>query len=174
MEDKEYIKKFIRKNQKGIKPDPKHIDYTNSLNILSNLDSRIRIICSEPHHKNHEHPLIYCWESSYDDNKDWFCGKCNTFYNINVCFFYCTACDYHLCQKCFLHYKVKDIELLSYGKINEECIKTHKLMPIYIWNNIKFPCNECNTIDYINNDSYCYFCSLCNYLICADCKNKAN
>lgn len=166
MENKEYIKKFIRKKHKGIKPDPKHVDYTNSLNILSLIESRI--ICPL-----HEHPLVYCWENTNDDTKEWFCKKCNTFYNINVCFFYCTACDYHFCQKCFLNCKVKDVKFLGSGEIKEECIKTHKLKPIVIFYNYTLPCNECNNIDYINNGNY-YFCSLCNYIICADCKNKIN
>lgn len=164
MENEEYIKTFIRKNQKGIKPAPSHIDYTNSLNILSNIEFRIL----SPYH---EHPLIYCWESTNDDSRFWLCKKCNNNYNINVCFFYCTSCDYHLCQKCFLSHKVKDVQLLEYGELNEECIKTHKLMPIVIYNNPYLACDKCNTIDYINN-SYCFFCSLCNYLLCADCNNK--
>ena len=58
----------------------------------------------------HAHPLIqcitkkrpiFCWS--------WTCNKCDQRFEYSEPSFYCTFCDYDLCQKCFAEYKVNDI-----------------------------------------------------------------
>ena len=161
MEDKEFIKNFKRKNIND--ENPKNIDYNNGMNILSALEFRIKIP-----QENHKHPLVYCYCSGQSLNDIWKCGKCLNEFFITIPCFICTCCNYHLCQKCFLCYRVKEIELLNDKNPENKKCENHKLMPITICNNHHIPCSKCSKDS--TQCEYYQICSNCNYLLCSDCE----
>ena len=79
------------------KPTLEKINFNDRSNILSLINLPIII----PYHK--EHPLINC-KTPGRIKKDgyWVCDNCNNNYTFNIPSFYCTACDFDICQKCFL------------------------------------------------------------------------
>ena len=69
----------------------------NKLNILSLINLPIVV----PYHS--QHPLISCFTPVRAENSPgWKCNVCNFKNSFNVPTFYCTACDFDLCQKCLL------------------------------------------------------------------------
>ena len=52
---------------------------------------------------HNQHPLINCKTPGRREIcSPWKCNNCWSIYSYDVPSFYCTACDYDLCQKCFL------------------------------------------------------------------------
>ena len=45
----------------------------------------------------HDHPLLLC--NCQRNNNNWVCDKCSSKYTSCTPSFYCTYCDYDLCQK---------------------------------------------------------------------------
>ena len=49
---------------------------------------------------NHEHKLIFLFS-----NKDWNCAKCGNHFNDKKAKYYCSLCDFNLCDNCFTEKK---------------------------------------------------------------------
>ena len=78
-----------------------NVNFNDMTNILSLLNLPIIV----PYHENH--PLVNCRTIGRDKSENnvlnsWKCNKCYTWYYFSVPTFYCTACDFDLCQKCLL------------------------------------------------------------------------
>ena len=74
-----------------------HTNFNNMTNILSLINLPIVIPC------HNQHPLINCKTPGRAEiSKFWICNNCMGSYSYSVPSFYCTACDYDLCQKCLL------------------------------------------------------------------------
>ena len=74
-----------------------NIDFNDRSNILSLINLPIIV----PYHN--KHPLINCKTPGRNTgNNCWRCDNCSTNYSLDVPTFYCTACDFDLCQKCLL------------------------------------------------------------------------
>ena len=73
-----------------------------NLNNMNNILSLINLPVLVPYHI--EHPLINCKTPGRAlPNHNWVCNQCNKHYSYNVPCFYCTNCDFDLCQKCFIN-----------------------------------------------------------------------
>jgi len=51
-------------------------------------------------HKGHEHQLAYCRTKRTPGHGGWLCNICREEYDNKTWTFYCTECDYDLCDKC--------------------------------------------------------------------------
>ena len=153
-------------------------NFNDSSNILSLINLPIVV----PYHD--KHPLINCkTPGRYKGNNCWRCNNCSTLYSYNVPTFYCTACDFDLCQKCLLGLNAFMIAIYNYSRSNiymsqqfdnidyyEPNLHIHPIVrilrePTYTVVNLK--CNKC--FKDIQKDEEFYFCSLCNYCICINC-----
>ena len=153
-------------------------NFNDSSNILSLINLPIVV----PYHD--KHPLINCkTPGRYQGNNCWRCNNCSTKYSYNVPTFYCTACDFDLCQKCLLGLNAFMIAIYNYSRSNiymsqqfdnidyyEPSLHIHPIVrilrePTYTVVNLK--CNKC--FKDIQKDEEFYFCSLCNYCICINC-----
>ena len=135
----------------------------------------------------HLHPLIYSY--SLDRNKygsSWNCNICNSQFNYNNPSFYCTFCDFDLCQNCLAEYKLdqiifydcnendannlKNIQQNSNNFQWQKKFKNHiHFLTLIVKQNKTFSwkCNKCSQT-YQNIESS-YYCSLCDYYICKNC-----
>ena len=153
-------------------------NFNDSSNILSLINLPIVV----PYHD--KHPLINCkTPGRYKGNNCWRCNNCSTLYSYNVPTFYCTACDFDLCQKCLLGLNAFMIAIYNYSRSNiymsqqfdnidyyEPNLHIHPIVriqrePTYTEVNLK--CNKC--FKDIQKYEEFYFCSLCNYCICINC-----
>ena len=159
------------------------INFNNMTNILSLLNLPIIVPCHS------EHPLINCKTvGRIIPGAYWRCNCCKTDYSPNVPTFYCTACDFDLCQKCLLSFFACQIVIYNYnlGNIQEtqQCLNTkfynekvhqHPIVrilrePTYFENKLK--CNAC--MKDIQMPEEFFYCSLCNYCICLYCFQQRN
>ena len=151
---------------------------SNNNDITSFLDFPIII-------NAHEHPLLLCY---CQRQNGWSCDKCSRDYNNNTPSFYCSYCDYDLCQNCLGEYKLNQIKKYNsrnnsnnFKTIRNDSNKvfswqiktsnhTHLLSLIKNINNSSWDCNKCRK-SYKNNINS-YYCSLCNYYLCDKCYNN--
>ena len=156
----------------------------NMINILSLINFPVLV----PYHG--QHPLINCkTPNNAKQFGTWFCGACSQNYAVNVPSFYCTACDYHLCQKCLLSLQAYQIVIYNYlsnmninpnekfinSKYTNLNIHEHPMINIqrektHFYLNLK--CNKCKK-DLLKDELF-YFCSLCNYCVCNKCYSTNN
>ena len=126
--------------------------------------------------KEHEHKLIYCLTSF-----NWICNKCNNNYDSSKPTYFCSLCDYNMCDNCRKEGKYE--EKLSFPKIiipPNESIKLkfktindheHKLAYCRHINRIIGPtyweCNRCH----IHNEReiWSFYCTVCNLDFCIEC-----
>ena len=152
-----------------------------NFNNLNNILSLINLPVLLPYHSHH--PLINCkTPGRAKPGSYWKCNSCGSDYSYNVPTFYCTNCDFDLCQKCFLSLYAYQIVVYNYnmGIIQENNntnpnfynpkIHNHPMVLIlreasYYTSNLK--CNLC--IKEINKQEPFNYCSLCNYCICNNC-----
>ena len=153
-------------------------NFNDSSNILSLINLPIVV----PYHDNH--PLINCkTPGRYKGDNCWRCNQCSTKYSYNVPTFYCTACDFDLCQKCLLGLNAFMIGIYNYNISNiymsqqfdksdyyEPSLHIHPIVRILrepTYTEVKLKCNKC--FKDLQKDEEFYFCSLCNYCICINC-----
>jgi hypothetical protein len=158
--------------EKGQKPP----DFNSTLNKEEFLDfvfdkeSNLGLIVKE-----HEHKLIHCLI-----NDNWKCSKCNNKYDKSESRYYCSLCDYNMCDQCrklgnyekkllfpkniippiILNYKFKNnpshIHRLVY------CRPIRSFLGSSTWG-----CNKCLKT-YIR-EIWSFYCTLCNFDLCYDC-----
>ena len=164
----------------------KKIPLKINLNKMNNLLCLINMPIVIPQHP--DHPLINCTTPGrIIINDKWKCNNCKIFYSIDVPSFYCTVCDYDLCQKCILNMRARDISvynfqddanlnysLKDYSKsqfykhdIHGHPIVKIKREPCFVEN--KLNCNFCTKI--LNETEEFYYCSFCNFCLCINCYN---
>ena len=151
----------------------------NNKNIISLINAPIQIFI-------HEHPLIYCYTKNRCGT-GWTCNKCLINYSYQTYSFYCTFCDYDLCENCLGQFQLNQISLFDYNSSNlkniEQCSKEnfnwqkqfsihiHSLTLLNKQNDLNsWVCNNC--FQTFNNNISCFYCSLCNYNLCENCGNK--
>ena len=159
-------------------PTLNEINFNDRSNILSLINLPIIV----PYHD--KHPLINCkTPGRYKGNNCWRCNNCSTIYSYNVPTFYCTACDFDLCQKCLLGLNAFMIAIYNYRKSDiylsqqfdnvdyyEQNLHIHPIVRILrepTYTEVPLKCNMC--LKDILKDEEFYFCSLCNYCICVNC-----
>ena len=137
----------------------------------------------------HEHPLLFCYcqRKSEANQLGWKCDKCLKDYSYDSPSFYCTYCDFDLCQECMSKYQLSQInpyskianifnipnntsnKLYNWQKYFSEHI--HLLSPIKKIHSSSWICDKCHKKYNINN-KVSYYCSLCDYDICYKCDKK--
>ena len=147
--------------------------------LISRINSSIMI-------KFHQHPLYSCFSPlRANSSQFWTCNYCGSKYNYTVPSFYCTACDYDLCQKCLIQCQLYEIIMYDYSKNeflnvtmtqnegnNNLSVHNHRLalikIEIYDPNNKYYiHCKACK--GNIKNTDQFYYCSLCNFYLCEKC-----
>ena len=147
--------------------------------LISRINSSIMI-------KFHQHPLYSCFSPlRANSSQFWTCNLCGSKYNYTVPSFYCTACDYDLCQKCLIQCQLYEIIMYDYSKNeflnitmtqnegnNNLSVHNHRLalikIEIYDPNNKYYiHCKACK--GNIKNTDQFYYCSLCNFYLCEKC-----
>jgi hypothetical protein len=137
----------------------------------------------------HEHPLLLC-NCQRNNNDNWVCNKCSSNYTSCTPSFYCTYCDYNLCQKCLGELKLNQIKRSNENIIifnnfnmleNNNCFTWQKKAPSHIHslslirrvNNKSWTCDNCNQT-YKNETKLLLYCSLCDYNLCSKCYMNKN
>ena len=140
----------------------------------------------------HEHPLIFCFALHRRKKCDgWTCNKCSKDFPNTMPSFYCSFCDYDLCQYCIGSYQLSQFKLDNtelyerlrnindFSKNNEKYdwykkYPDHKHALVFIGRINKYTTWVCNNCEKnFRNIDPSYYCSLCDYDICLNCyKNK--
>ena len=141
--------------------------------LLNRINSSIMI-------ETHDHPLYSCFTPNRANSSQcWTCNNCGYNYNFTVPSFYCTSCNYDLCQKCLIQFPLYKIHMYDYSKNeflnfnitqgnNNLNVHNHRLALIKIENynlNSKYyiHCRICRG-NIANTDQF-YYCSLCNFYV---------
>ena len=139
----------------------------------------------------HEHPLIFCFALHRRKKCDgWTCNKCSKDFPNTMPSFYCSFCDYDLCQYCIGSYQLSQFKLDNtelyerlrnindFSKNNEKYdwykkYPDHKHALVFIGRINKYTTWVCNNCEKnFRNIDPSYYCSLCDYDICLNCNIK--
>ena len=158
-----------------------------NLNNKNNILSLINLPIITPYHSHH--PLISCLTPGRAEmSPNWICNGCGCKYSYNVPTFYCTACDFDLCQRCLLSLSAFMIAIYNYNmssltestnfiNISHYHADKHKHPIVKIvrdqtYAEIPLRCNLCEKT--MQKTEQFYYCSLCNYCICMNCYGMNN
>ena len=138
----------------------------------------------------HKHPLLYCHPLERKNySLKWYCDKCKSNNFFHQSSFYCTFCDFDLCQNCLGEYQIDQIKFYNSNsnesnelkKIEQnennfkwqKKFKNHNHLLTLIQKENKessWTCDNCSKS--FSNNSSSYYCSLCDYDICKDCSEE--
>ena len=155
-----------------------------NLNDMQNILCLINLPVVVPCHN--QHPLINCKTPGRAEiSQSWKCNNCMNDYSYNVPSFYCTACDYDLCQRCFLCLSAFMIAVYNYQLGNmyasqqftnmshyHQNIHNHPIVKIIkepSFSEIQLKCNFCYKA-LLKNEAF-HYCTLCNFCVCVNCFN---
>ena len=157
----------------------------NRNSLISKINNSIMV-------PKHPHPLYSCITPERSKQLQfWTCNNCFCKYTFQIPSFYCTACDYDMCQKCLYEHPLYKIEIYNYNQ-NEKFllnnvnvnnanykpnIHEHPMALIlfenYFSEEFCIKCQKCK--NFIKNTEAFYYCSLCNFNVCQNCfKNQLN
>ena len=157
--------KVNNKEDKEKEPIPKFSQFINSK------DKYIGITVNE-----HQHKLVYCLT-----NVKWRCNNCNIKYKKEAGKYYCSLCDYSMCESC--HYLKKYFMKKSFPKgtkPSNESVQVHFFDAAYHQHRLAF-CRISRHFNYYNgwkctncqeeydNDQWSFYCTLCNFYLCCEC-----
>ncbi len=130
--------------------------------------------------KEHQHKLIYC-----KTNFDWTCKECFKKWSKTEPRFFCSICDYNMCNNCRKsknYYKIVNIPssaLPSNNKINILFIKSsgHEHRLVYCRTkrtakHIGWFCDKCK--GNFNEKIWTFYCTQCDYDLCSNCAQNEN
>ena len=126
--------------------------------------------------REHEHKLVYCLT-----NFNWKCNLCNNNYNKEEGKYYCSFCDYNMCDRCRANgYYEKKIEFpkdmpppgVNY---NQKFLKSsqheHNLVfcrtSRIVLGRTHWSCNGCK--QKFNDDIWSFYYTKCDYDLCNNC-----
>jgi hypothetical protein len=155
-----------------------------NLNDMQNILCLINLPVVVPCHN--QHPLINCKTPGRAEiSQSWKCNNCMNDYSYNVPSFYCTACDYDLCQKCLLSLSAFMIAVYNYQLGNMYASQQFTNMSLYFpkihnhpivkiikepsFSEIQLKCNFCYKA-LLKNEAF-HYCTLCNFCVCVNCFN---
>ena len=155
-----------------------------NLNDMQNILCLINLPIVVPCHN--QHPLINCKTPGRAEiSQSWKCNNCMNDYSYNVPSFYCTACDYDLCQKCLLSLSAFMIAVYNYQLGNMYASQQFTNMSLYFpkihnhpivkiikepsFSEIQLKCNFCYKA-LLKNEAF-HYCTLCNFCVCVNCFN---
>jgi len=128
--------------------------------------------------RDHEDRLVYSLTPF-----DWKCNVCKQNYSKNVPKYYCSICDYNMCENCvdFGHYDKKRTFPKPIPPCNNNFEKkslkaehSHDLVfcrtSRCVLNETYWFCNECQKS--YNPEDWGFYCTLCDYDLCSKCSKK--
>ena len=123
-----------------------------------------QIKLTEFNFKEHQHKLIYCRTSRFNDKlSNWKCNVCNKVYGNRIWSFYCTNCDYDICLSCSRKYLPKEKLIDNIGiKIDNH---EHRL--VFMMTKRNWKCKLCSKS--YDKMKPTYYCSKCDYDVCYKC-----
>jgi len=174
--DKIYLVKDLKKlkikdnNDSGNEADDEEEKPTFS-QFCHSKDQQIGIEVNE-----HKHKLVYSLA-----NIVWKCNICNIKYKKEVGKYYCSLCDYNMCEGC--HYQKNYFMKKSFPKgtkPSHDSVPIHFLETPYHEHRLAFIrtsrhftfyngwiCNNCR--ENFNNDKWSFYCTVCDFDLCCDC-----
>ena len=126
----------------------------------------------------HDHTLIYLI-----NNKKWLCKLCSKSYDSNIAKFYCSICDFNVCNSCKekINHEKKNMNLNTnlrkYSDITSVDIKYHNHSLIYCNTSrnekeTSWFCDKCK-IKY-GPQNWSFYCTKCDYDLCDNCYKNQN
>jgi hypothetical protein len=126
--------------------------------------------------KEHKHKLVYCLTIF-----GWQCNLCNNKYNKENARYYCSICNFNMCDNC--HSKGEYIKKKPFPEgvkptnkmVNKKYFKTdyhdHRLVYCRSSRNVigynGWICDNCR--DQFDNDVWSFFCTNCDFDLCCSC-----
>ena len=126
--------------------------------------------------KEHKHKLVYCLTIF-----DWKCNLCNRKYNKENARYYCSICDFNMCDNC--HSKGEYIKKKAFPEgveptnkmVNKKYFETdyhhHRLVYCRSSRSVigynGWICDNCR--DQFDNDVWSFFCTNCDFDLCCSC-----
>ena len=127
--------------------------------------------------KEHIHLLAYCLT-----NFNWKCNLCNIIYDKKNGRYYCSKCNFNICEKC--HYNREYVIKKSFPEntipsnlnVKDNFLKTdyheeHSLVYCRCSKNLtcfnEWTCDNCKS--HYTNDKWLFYCTLCNFHLCLSC-----
>jgi hypothetical protein len=128
--------------------------------------------------EEHEHKLIYCLT-----NLDWCCNECKKNYNKKIGRYYCSICDYNICDQCIENHDYEKMKpfpediVPSNGNITENVKKSshHEHQLVYCITkrtciSSGWICDVCKKN--FNKDKWSFYCTCCDFDQCYECINN--
>ena len=153
--------------------EDKKLEDSKKLENIRKQEKRCFIIIKE-----HPHKLIYCISLL-----NWDCSLCKEKFKKEDAKYYCSLCDFNMCDKC--HSKTnctkkkafpEGIIKPSNSNINNQFLDTkhHKLHKLFycrtsrsVIGYSKWMCNNCNKT--FKNDIWSFYCTQCDFDLCSVC-----
>ena len=153
--------------------EDKKLEDSKKLEYIRKQEKRCFIIIKE-----HPHKLIYCISLL-----NWDCSLCKEKFKKEDAKYYCSLCDFNMCDKC--HSKTnctkkkafpEGIIKPSNSNINNQFLDTkhHKLHKLFycrtsrsVIGYSKWMCNNCNKT--FKNDIWSFYCTQCDFDLCSVC-----
>lgn len=167
----EYLKKIVNMSDKSEIPSFKlKIDIDEFKEFIKKKSRELGIEIEE-----HKHKLIYCLT-----NFDWSCNECKHKYNKNVGRYYCSICNYNMCDQCIEnndYEKMKPFQedvFPSNENITENFKKSnlHEHQLVYCITkrtciSSGWICDVCKKN--FNRDKWSFYCTYCDFDQCFEC-----
>ena len=123
--------------------------------------------------KKHNHGLVYLFS-----NSGWNCNLCSSSKSENIPKYYCSFCDYNLCDKCIGEEKLYPLKQYCHEQTKLKSFKfpfhEHKL--IYCRTSrhkdklTPWTCDICDTTH--SDKIWSFYCTYCDYDLCLNCSKK--
>ena len=126
--------------------------------------------------KEHKHKLVYCMT-----RLKWNCNCCKVKFKKEIGKYYCSLCDYSMCEDChdkrnyFMRKSFPKNTNPSNSSVNIHFLDTdyHEHRLVYCRSSRHFTffnnwiCDNCR--ETFHNNKWSFYCTLCDYDLCADC-----
>ena len=129
--------------------------------------------------KEHYHDLVLCLT-----NDNWKCNNCEKFHGKKISKYYCSLCDYSMCENCVIVLYSKNNFLKK--SLPKEATPSNKSVNIQFYNSdyhnhrlvfcrssrnfnyySQWICNNCG--EQYDNDQWSFYCTVCDFDLCCDC-----
>ena len=171
----EAIGKLKNQNKKPLYNVDNNISYKDKYDYIEQKDELSGVEVNE-----HKHVLIYIISIL-----NWKCSYCKNIYSKNNARYYCSLCDYNMCDKCYSkrNYSKKKIFKDLVVKPSNVEIKEPKLKSKYHKHNLIYCRSSRNFIGYntwicdncdkeFSNDIWSFICTFCDFDLCCECAKK--
>ena len=171
----EYLKKIVNMSENSETPPSFKfkVDFDEFIEFVKKKSSELGIEIEE-----HEHKLIFCLT-----NFDWSCDECKQKYNKKVGRYYCSICNYNMCDQCIENQDYKKMKpfpedaVPSNENVTENVKKGshHEHQLVYCTTkrtciSSAWICDVCKK-DF-NRDKWSFYCTCCDFDQCFECMSN--